>query len=326
MSVAAVVVLVGAILWFLPEICSLSVDTTPVDVTLMKQYTLWVWPAWIGKSVAFVAVMGLAFRVSYIIRQQQVICVRSYMPLLFVVLCWSVSDSIQMFDERYFAMLLFVSVWRWTLLLYRQNGQVEGSFNAMLCIGAASFFDPRFIWLALVVFLGLAVYRTVTQRVFLSIFLAAVVLSFLSWSIFWMFDNTEALTNTLKIAADFAFGGVEILTLPSAVVGGVLTVLLVIVMAFNSIANFGGNYNLRMRQNYALTNSILVSSLLWTICFGGKDYGLSMVPLLFVAVNFALYFSTAKGKLVDVMFYIAMAAFILYRLTTIPEIVDLIMK
>lgn len=323
----AAIVLIGALLWFLPEICTLSVDTTPVAVTFMKQYTLWTWSAWVSKIVAFFAALALAVWTSMIIKQQQVVGAGTSMPLFFIVALWAVSDSAQLFDERYPAMALFILMWRQTLLLYRQNQQVGVSFNTILCIGAASFFEPYFMWLALVFFLGLAVYRTVTQRVFLGVFWAVVTLLSLSFSLFWLFDNAGALTNGVIMALDWHFGDIlEQMSLPTIIAGGFMTLLLLIVAAFNVFTALSGNHNLRVRQNYSLTNSILVMTVLWVLCFSSDTDCLPMVPLLFAAVNFALYFSSAKGKTADILFYITLAAMLFYRLTAIPVIENLIIE
>lgn len=310
LGVILLCIIYSTILWFLPFAFD-KVDANQLcDVRFMDHYVLWSWPYWVSNVVAYFATLALMFWVMQICERLQIIPMRSAIPFVVGLLLWSTIGYVQLFDERFFSCVLFILALRQLLSMYHFEWQVAAGFNIVCLLCMASLFVPQFLWLFILFFVGMIVFRVVSVRVFVSVILGFALLSFLLFGGFWVFDALDILIGYLNSSFDLTF--IWQASFPRSDV--FLSVILLVLCLFSLLYYFSmnSNYKLNVRLNYIFVNCSFWISLVLLCCFAQNLPHILMVPLLFINLSLSLYFSTNYNELssyISLAFVVIMSAY-----------------
>ena len=309
----AISVVVGALLFNAQLIMhNAQLDNSSVQMLFMKHFVVWSLPMMWSQILGFVAMTGIMVWMMFLCNQLQIIPVRSSMPLTVGLVIAGCISYIQPFDESYIATVFFILAMKQLIQMYNFETQVSASYNITLLLGVAALFEPTFIWLFMLIVLGMIIFRVITRRVFLSILLGAATLVVIVGSLFWLFDSLEILINYISRFSNVSLWYETTLTkgdiIVSCFTGGL--VLFTFVNHYFSPSN----YKLNTRLNFAFINWGFWLSMIWVVMFGAEFAQLIAIPGLFAVMCLSLYFSTNQSKVANVIFVVWFLVYVGYRI------------
>ncbi len=299
-------------LWFMPELFGQMDYSERCQVHILGNTLLWEWPVWVSHIVAYFAIALIMFWTTDICERMQIIPIRSAIPLFLGLLIIGCIQHVQLCNESYIAFILFILAVRQLLSMYHFEWQEAAGFNIVCLLGVASLFQPQFIWLILLFFVGMVVFRVISFRVLISLLLGAGLLCGLLFGGFWMFDSLDTITAYVITSTDFSFPW-QITIMRSDIVTSIALILIsIFAISYYFTSNY--NYKLNVRLNFIFISLSYLLSAVWLLCFSEQYKQLLLIPILFMTFCLSLYLSTNYNKTSNIIFGSLCAVMLTYRI------------
>ncbi|MCQ2344108.1 MAG: hypothetical protein MJ002_04180 [Paludibacteraceae bacterium] len=307
----AVTILLSAFFWFLPS-WLFPVDEPPANFFFMG-IPLFSMSVWLSRLFAFIFWLAVWHIVNIECEKAHIIPTRSTMPFVVGTAIVTAIPELQEFNSGMVAFVFFLSALMTIFNLYTVSNQVNESFKVVLFFLISSLFVPEYIWMLLLFFIGLTVYKVRSPRIFLSVLVSLLVFAWMVWGICFSFGKASVFTSYLLTLVDFGFfkfhGNVVHLVGMSLIV----IIMLIVMVALGGISH---KFDARVRLNNSFINlAFLFSVALILTTAKGFNADLLMVVVLLTTQLSALYFSTQINNFANILFLVSLALLLVYRVT-----------
>jgi len=305
----------AALLWFLPDICRLSPPNARYDFTFLNHFVWFSLPAFWAHFVQFWVLIALAVWLETICHRYRVLNVRSSMLFLLLPLLAACSVHLQFFDASTVAFALTIYAVAQLLSMYNEKRECVGeSFKIGLALTCAAAFDRAYIWLVLVLIVGMIIFSTLSLRTLCTFVVGLLMPVLLLVECFLLADAwptlAQALTAPLFIDAirwpSFAWSEWGLI----AVLAGTTVIAVGNYVASNTI------YSLNVRLNYTFYCIALVLTLLLSALIGWYGPRL-LLPLLFSTLALSFYFTNNHNRAAHIIFIALIACCSICRIVAL---------
>lgn len=304
----AVTILLSALFWFLP-VYVFPEDCPPV-ISRFMGIELFSIPFGVSRVLAFVFWLAIWFIVNDKCEKAHIIPVRSIMPLVIGMAVVSAISQLQYFDFGMIAFLFFLSALMTIFNLYTVSNQVNESFRAIFFILISSLFVPEYIWMFVLFFLGLAVFKVRSSRIFISISVALLVFVWMVWGVCFVIGKVPLFYAYLASLVDFNFFNYHGNVVHIAGLVLMFITMLIMIIAVIGISN---KYDARVRLNRSFINMSFFFSTALMVAAKGFNTDLLMIVVLMITLLSALYFSTQRSNFSNILFLVVLVLLVAYR-------------
>lgn len=306
----SVTILLSALFWFIPA-CIIPADCPPVIFRFMG-IELFSIPFGVSRVIAFMFWLAIWFIVNNKCEKVHIIPVRSIMPLVVGMAVVSAIPQLQSFDCGMIAFLFFLSALMTIFNLYTVSNQVNESFRVILFILMSSLFVPEYIWMLVLFFLGLAVFKVRSPRIFLSVFVALLVFVWMVWGVCFVIGKVPLFYVYLASLVDFDFLNYHGNVVHMAGLALMFITMLIMMIAVAGISN---KYDARVRLNVSFISMAFLFSTALVVAAKGFNTDLLMIVVLMITLLSALYFSTQRNNFSNILFLVFLVLLVAYRVT-----------
>lgn len=305
----------AALLWFLPDLCRLSLPNTHYDFTFLNHFIWFSLPAFWSHLVQFWLLIALAIWLEAICDRYRVLNVRSSMIFLLLPLLAACSVHLQFFDASTVAFALTIYAVVQLLSMYNEKRECVGeSFKIGLALTCAAAFDRAYIWLVLVLLVGMIIFSTLSVRTLCAFVVGLLMPVLLLVECFLLVDAwptlEQALTAPLFIDAirwpSFAWSEWGLI----AILVGTTVIAVGNYVVSNTI------YNLNVRLNYTFYCIALVLTLLLATLIGWHGPRL-LLPLLFSTLTISFYLTNNHSRTAHIVFILLIAGCAICRIVAL---------
>ncbi len=295
------VVLLGALVWFLPDMFGKLPQHTFDFVILNDIVCFSLAPFW-AHFIQFFCLLAISVWGMILCAKHRIIPARSTLPFIIFLIIFATVNRVQFFTNSTVAFFLFLGAFTQLLATYGQKKEcVAQAFNIGFFVVCAAIFDYAYIWLIILMLFGLILFGALTTRTFCS-FLAGIFMpTALLFGIFTLTDSLPHLLDSLQIS-NFLSSNSFTPTISEMIFGGFIGVIFLLAL-LNYIAS-NTSFNLNVRLSYIFVNCVVVLSLI-LIGTTLRIDTLLLVPLFFIGLIVSFYLITNdRSKVANVLFLI----------------------
>lgn len=311
-----VIVLVAALLWFLPDICGRPPIASDVPFVLLNKFTIFSLPAFWSHTLQFFCLVVIAFSVLYVGRSSAVIPKRSSIQLVVLLTAVAATWRVQYFGATTVAFIFFLMANSQMISMYGQKHEcVKQAFNSAFFIVLATMFDRTFIIFLLIVLVGMAIFGSLTLRTICA-FLAGLFMpiALLIGSLVYA-DSLESLTGFTEIRQLLNYTDTTFIYLSN--VAFVVVLILCYVFSLVAFMASSATQNLDIRLNYQFVNCSFLIAVIVSILFVRVGL-LTICPIYFGSLIVSFYFViNDRSRVANVLFWLLLVAAIGSRVAMI---------
>ncbi len=314
-STTIVVLIVSVAMMFVPEFLSLGSgkEVESVDFVVMEGYVLFSYSALVAKIVQLVVLFVLSLSLIYVCNRQQVLPLKSALPLIVGMMVFSGVDYFHYFDNGSAAFVVFFLIFRQILLMYHRDTFSTIGFNigmlSAICVGLKTEYA---LFLLPMVLVGFYLYSAMTVRVILAFVMGVVLVFFVMFSGYYLIEGE--MFYIPELFANIEFFNVELLNYSTTDVAFISLMGVAAVWGLVTYFRVNANQKISVRLNLTYILVVMVLSVIWIVCISPVSPTLVLVPSVFIVLLLSLYFSANSSNMsTNVAFLLFVGLCVVYR-------------
>jgi hypothetical protein len=166
---------------------------------------------WISNIVAAAICTALVFLITYLNTEHSLINERTFVPALVFILFTALLPQYQALNPALPASLFVMFAIKRMLESYRKQGVAYNFFDAGILIGTGSLFYANLIWLGMLIFVGIAIFRSINLGEIAVSILGLIIPYLIMFGVYYLLDyNLSELfsliyNNLFSEAVSFSF-------------------------------------------------------------------------------------------------------------------------
>ena len=301
LAIAIIFIAVWAPLFFSSSITQNEVSyNNPMPLFALLKYLLGS-KIWVSNVVAAAICATLVFLITNLNTTHFFIGERTFVPALIFIFITALLPQYQVLSPVLPASLFIVFALKRILESYNKKEVAYNFFDAGILIGAGSLFYINLIWFGVLVFVGIAILRSIDLREISVSILGLIIPYILMFGLYYMLDydmnNLISLlyNNIFSEAASFSFSKVTIVAL--------MFLFVITILSFGQVLMFQSTTKIKSRKTFLLLMWIFFIAL--SVYFLVPSVSFEIVWILAIPLSYfiASYFIFSKRKLLSEVFF-----------------------
>ncbi len=308
-------VAIAALLWFLPDMCRLSVPYTHCDFTFLNHFVWFSLPIFWAHFVQFWVLLALAIWLETLCNRRHVLNVRSGVPFLLLPLLAACSVHVQFFDASTVAFVLTAYAVVQLLSMYNEKHECVGeSFKMGIALMCASAFDRAYVWMVAVLLVGMVVFSTLSARTLCTFIVGLLMPLLLLAECFVLADAWPTLWQAL--AAPLFIDTIAWPAFAWSEWGLIAVVAIATMVAVGNYVTSNTIYSLSVRLNYTFVGIALPLTVIWA-AFTGWGSPRLLLPLLFSTLIISFYLTNNQNRAAHAVFIVLLVGCLICRVVSL---------
>jgi hypothetical protein len=269
--------------------------------------------AFLGVLISFILVLSVSIILVYFNSTAFFISQRTFLPALFFIILCSALPEVQTLNPAIFASVFLLIALIRIIDSYRKNEIAYNFFDAAILISIGSLFYANLIWMGLIVFLGIALLRTVSITELLISVLGLITPYLLLYGIYYVLGKDLKLLNSLIISNLFGEAGDPYYT--RIIIAALIMFGVNVLLAFSHLLTVFNAKKIKSRKTLSLLIWIFIVaafSFVFLPSVSGEIVYIIAIPASYFITHY--YVFMRKKLIPEIVFSIILALVVLVQI------------